>query len=349
MRQQQMTSLERVLTALDHREPDRVPFFLPVTLQGAREMGMTPRDYYSRVEHVVQAQLYLRDKYRHDNLDNFFYAALEVEAWGQEVVFYEEGPPNAGAAIIENSDQILKLEPPSVQGNPCLQRVLETTRQLKLQAGNEAPVMGVVVSPFSLPVLQMGFGPYLDLIYEQSSLFQRLMEVNEHFAVEWANAQLQAGATAICYFDPVSSPGIIPRELYLETGYPVASRTLARIQGPTATHFASGRCLELIPEVAATGTSVIGISAEEDLAVAKEKCRGRLTVLGNLNGLEMVRWDAGQASREVQRAMARGAPGGGFVLSDNHGEIPWQVSEEVLGAISDTVLNLGHYPLTLED
>lgn len=41
--------------------------------------------------------------------------------------------------------------------------------------------------------------------------------------------------------------------------------------------------------------------------------------------------------------------GGGFILSDNHGEIPWQVPDEVLMAISEAVHKWGRYPLTWID
>ncbi|MCI5160351.1 MAG: methylcobamide--CoM methyltransferase MtbA, partial [Candidatus Electrothrix sp. AUS1_2] len=82
-----------------------------------------------------------------------------------------------------------------------------------------------------------------------------------------------------------------------------------------------------------------------DLAELKRACRGRLTVLGNLNGIEMRRWTPQQAAEKVRKAIDQAGAGGGFILSDNHGEIPWQVGEEVLLAISDAVHTWGVYPL----
>jgi len=193
--------------------------------------------------------------------------------------------------------------------------------------------------------MQMGFEKYIELIYEQPALFERLMTINEEFCVEWANAQLAAGATAICYFDPVSSPTILPREKYRETGFRVAQRTIARIKGPTATHMASGRCLDIVDDVAATGTGIIGVSTLEDLSRIKAACRNKLTVLGNLNGIEMRRWTTTQAESAVKDAISRAGRGGGFILSDNHGEIPYQVPEQVLLAISEAVHKWGTYPL----
>ena len=340
-----MTSMQRVLTAMAQEEPDRVPLFLLTTMHGAKELGLTIRDYFSCAENVAEGQMRLLAKYRSDCLYTATYAAVELEAFGGETIFIDDGPPNAGSAVIHNSEDIDRLTPPRVADSPGLCRGLETIRLLKARVGDTVPIVGSVISPFSLPVMQMGFGPYIELIYQQPERFARLMAVNQAFCVEWANAQLAAGATAIGYADPLASTTNIPRERYLDTGYRVAVDTLRRINGPTAIHLASGRGLSLVEDIVATGAAAVGVSALEDLADWKAAVNGRLTVLGNLNGIEMRRWTAAQAESEVKRAIAKAGRGGGFVLADNHGEIPWQVPDEVLLAIREAVDRWGNYPL----
>jgi len=340
-----MTSLQRVLTTLGHKEPDRVPLFLLVTMHGARELGLSLQEYFSKAKHVVEGQLRMQAKYGHDCLYNFFYAPIEVEAWGGEVIFSDDGPANSGQPFIRRPKEIKNLEAPKIRDTACLIKVLRATEMLKAQIADEAPIIGVVMSPYSLPVMQMGFDAYLDLMYEQPELFERLMKVNEDFCVAWANVQLEAGATAICYFDPVSSTSITPKDLYLKTGFRIAQRTIARIKGPTATHLASGRCLPIVDDIAQTGTAVIGTSVQEDLTAMKAACERKLTILGNLNGIEMRRWTPEQAEEIVKEAIAKAGRGGGYILSDNHGEIPLQVPEEVLLAISEAVYKWGRYPL----
>lgn len=340
-----MTSLERVLTTLGHQEADRTPFFLLLTMHGAKELGLSIQEYFSNPEAVAEGQIRLREKFRHDCLYSFFYASVEVEAWGTEVIYRDDGPPNSGEPFIHKLQDIQTLEAPPVKHSPCLQKVLKATRLMKRRVQDDAPIIGVVMSPFSLPVMQMGFEKYLELIYTEPALFEQLMQINEEFCVEWGNAQLEAGATAICYFDPISSTSMIPRELYLRTGHQIAARTLSRIHGPSTIHMASGRTLPLIDDIASTGTAVLGCSCEENLREVKNRSRGKLTVLGNLNGIEMVRWTARESEYAVKHALAAAAPGGGFILSDTHGEIPFQVSDEVLLTISEAVHHWGTYPL----
>jgi uroporphyrinogen decarboxylase len=125
----------------------------------------------------------------------------------------------------------------------------------------------------------------------------------------------------------------------------VAQRTLQALHGPSATALASGRCAPILADIAATGTAALAVSGLEDLAALKAAARGCLTLLGNLNGIEMRRWTPPQAEATVKRAIAQAGPGGGFILCDNHGEIPWQVGDEVLQAISAAVRRWGRYPL----
>lgn len=340
-----MTSLQRVLTTLNHKEPDRVPFFHFLTMHGAKELGISLKEYFSKGENVAEGQIRMRDKYRHDCIINAFYAAIEVEAWGGEVIINDDGPANTGRPIISKFEDIKNIQPPEITDSPRLLEVLKATELMKSRVGDEAPIIGLVISPFSLPVMQMGFDKYIELIYERPDLHDTLMRKNEEFCVDWANAQLEASATAIGYFDPVSSPTITPRELYLKTGFEVAKRTIPRIKGPTATHLASGRCLEIIDDIAETGTIIVGTSTIEDLGEMKTACKGKLTILGNLNGIEMRRWTYDDTEKIVKDAISKAGPGGGFILADNHGEIPFQVPENVIMAISDAVHKWGRYPL----
>lgn len=340
-----MTSLERVLTTLGHQEPDRVPLFLLVTMHGARELGLSLRDYFSRAEYVAEGQLRMAHKYQNDCLYALFYAALEVEAWGGEVIFSDDGPANAGEPMIRKPEDMRTLKAPVVETSPILGRVLDAIRQMRARSADAMPIIGVVIAPFSLPVMQLGFEQYLTWMYEQPEVVKHLLQINAEFSVAWANAQLDAGATAICYFDPVASTTVVSREQYLDFDHRLSKDVIARIKGPVATHVASGRCMPLLDDFVQTGTLAVAVSIEEDLALMKQKVAGRVSLLGNLNGIEMRRWTEVEAEVAVKATLAAAGPGGGFILADNHGEIPFQVPETTLMAISEAVQRWGQYPL----
>jgi uroporphyrinogen decarboxylase len=59
----------------------------------------------------------------------------------------------------------------------------------------------------------------------------------------------------------------------------------------------------------------------------------------------MRNWTPEQAEFEVKQVLAAAARGGGFILCDGHGEIPWQVPEHVLDAVSAAALRWGSAPM----
>lgn len=339
-----MTSLERVLTTLGHQEPDRVPIFLLLTMHGARELQLPLREYLEDPESVAEGQRRLHGKFGHDCLVAAPFAAADIAAWGGEVVFRDDGPPNAGEPLITDVEDIRTLEPPVVAGNPVVARTLRTI-ELLAAGSHDVPIVGGVVSPFSLPIMQLGFEAYLRLMEERRDLFERLVALNEEYCVEVANAQLAAGATAVGYADPMSSETIVAPEVYRTTGARIAARTIARIHGGVAMNFASGRCLDIIAEIADTGAVAVQVGPEEDLAALKHAAAGRVALLGNLNNVTMRRWTTEETEAEVKRALAAAAPGGGFVLADCHGEIPFQVPDDVLHAVVEAAHRWGTYPL----
>ena len=340
-----MTSLDRVFTALGHKEPDRVPLILPLTLHGAKELGMGIREYYGRPEHVIQGQLALREKYGHDCLIASTYGAAEYEAFGGQAVFFDDGPPNAGDPVIKRREDIFSLRVPDIDANPILQGGLTLTRGLVEAARGEVPVMGVVVSPFSIPVMLMGFAAYLDLMHDDPEGFERLMQITRAFAERWANAQFAAGATAVTYYDPLSASDISSDELFERYGQPIARETLARFKGPGGLHFASGRARGRVDAYIATGAAALGVSCLDDLADLKRQCAGRVALMGNLNGLAMIRWTQAEATDAVRACIQQAAHGGGFALSDAHGEIPFYVPDDTIHAIIEATKQHGTYPL----
>ncbi|MBI4300550.1 MAG: methylcobamide--CoM methyltransferase MtbA, partial [Chloroflexi bacterium] len=207
------------------------------------------------------------------------------------------------------------------------------------------PIIGVVVAPFSLPIMLMGLERWITLLYEAPEKVHQLIAYLSRFCVRWANAQLDAGANVIAFFDPMASATMTTLDQFQAFDLSVARRCIGEIAGPCAYHFGSaraGRVLEMIPE---TGAAAVVVGGHDDLRSVKDLMRGRITVLGALNGIEMIRWTPAEAEATVKHCLAAAAPGGGYILTDEHGEIPFYVPDETLHAIVAAARRWGQYPL----
>lgn len=341
-----MTPMERIMTTAAFKEPDRVPFLLLLTTHGALELGLSIEEYFSSGKNVAEGQILMQKKYGHDCYSPTFYSALETEAWGGTVLYSDNGPPQAGEPIIQKAEDILTIVPPKIDKSMPLHKSLEAIELLKNKSMGEIPIIGLVISPFSIPIIQMGFDKYIELIYDNTDFFKKLMQKNLDFSAKWANAQLESGADFICYFDPVASSQISPISLYEKWGLNLEKDFIKAVNGPVVTHLASGKAESIINLISETGSIGVGISTYDDIGIIKESCKEKLVIIGNLNGVEMRRWSEEEAESIVKEVILKGGKGGGFILSDNHGEIPFQVPENVLLAISRAVHTWGYYPLT---
>lgn len=160
-----MSSMDHTLAALGHKEPDRVPVFLLLTMHDAKLLDMPLEKYLSNAEHIIKAQLEMRRLIGQDCLYALGCGAAEAEAFGGEMTFFEDGPPKAGRPIIQTAEDLEGLEGPDIDPSQYLLEALKTIKGLKEGKNGEVPVVGVVMSPFSLPVMQMSFSGYLDLIH----------------------------------------------------------------------------------------------------------------------------------------------------------------------------------------
>ncbi len=335
-----MTSAERVSAAMGFRRPDRVPFVLPAHMHAARRLGLGIRECLETPRHVVAAQLHLCEWLGNDVVSGAPPAAFEVEAWGGTIEFDEAGPPVAGPPPIQPRN-IPRLQPPRLEDSPRLLGSLEAIAELRARVGNTVPVVGAVVSPFSLPVLQLGFEAYLEVMLERPLDFERLMEVNAAYCREWARAQVRAGATTLTYADPVASTDVVPLETARQKALAVARQVLPDVGVPYIFSLASGRSLPLVDDLVELGATAVGVSAQENLGEAIARCRGRIGVVGNLNALAMCGWSIADAESAAINALWAAGTEGGWMLADNHGEIPFPVPDDVLSTIAETVKSYG--------
>jgi uroporphyrinogen decarboxylase len=341
---EKFSSMERILQTLSHKESDRVPYILSFTHHGAKLKNISIKNYFSNPQTVHDAQLKLWQKYGADAVIGVHSFAMEVEPWGGTMIYYTDGPPNSGKPPL-SIESIDTLDVPSIDDFPKFQNVLKTMKLLKESMTDKVPIVGGLISPFSLPIIQLGLNKYIDLLYSDPKKLENLLAINQEFCLEWANAQLEAGATFICYFDPMASTDMIPRKKYLETGYKVAEKILPQIKGPTVYHFTSARVLPILDEIQKLPCAVISASCLEDLSEMKEESSSKQSIIGNFDAIKFRVMKEEEIEEMVKDCILKGGNNGGYIFSDNHGELPWQISFKQIELLSKFIRKLGKYPL----
>jgi uroporphyrinogen decarboxylase len=331
------TPLERVGAVLQHKLPDCVPVFPVLLMQGAEEMGLDLQTYFSRGDYLAEGQLRLLDKFGHDCVFGFPHVVEDITAFGAEIVYYRNGPPSPGSMRIESYSDLDTLIVPDPYETPMLVETLKAIELLAREVGGTVPVIGACIAPFSLPSMLMGTEAWMELLFfEEESLRQDVMayflDITTKFCARWANAQLKAGANVVVLADGMASASVLNRQQFIDLALPVVKTIVPKING-TVIHEGVGNLnpmLDLLPD---TGVVGVMLTCDDDLAQAKTMVGDQVTLIGNLNNIELLRWTPEQMAAYAGAALKAAAPGGGFILGAQGPEIPLGVSDEVIHAM----------------
>lgn len=326
------SSVQRVVATLAYQQTDVPPMALSLALQTARVAGRPVPELLLDPAAFAAAQLQLHARWQHDIALSMRYAACEAEAFGAEIHFFADGPPNVGAPILRGPEGIAQLVPPDPRRSAPLRGTLEVIERMKAGLDGRALVAGVAVGPVSGPVMLLGMERWLELLLMEPDTAERLVAIYRAFALDWARAQLDHGADLVVWFEPLASSTLLPAAAVQRFVVP-ALRGVCGLGAPVVLHLASAPALSVLEAAVAAGVAVLSIGAGDDPAALCTAAHGRIALVGQLDGVSMPRWTPARTGAAVAEARQRFGAAGGLVLSDVHGEIPYQVDPSTIDAL----------------
>jgi uroporphyrinogen-III decarboxylase len=312
-----INGMERLVAAVKGNVSDRIPVFCNLIDQGARELGVTPREYFSSGELVAEGQLRMRRKYGYDNLWGLFYVGKEAELMGcRRIIFAEDGPPNVGEMVIRTYDDISRLQvPDDLATHPVFREPLNCLRILREEAGGKYPICVYLTASMSLPSILMGMDKWLELLLggPMDVRDELLQKCSDLFRKE-ITAYRTAGADILLYSNPFGSTDIVTPAMFRDLSLPWMERDLSAGGVEGVVYYCGGaRMNPVIDQVHRTlGISTYYLSPMDDIARGKAIIGGRALCAGVINDIMLIEWSREEIRREVRRMIEAGMPGGRF-------------------------------------
>ncbi len=315
-----ITGMERLQMVLRGERPDRVPVFCNLLDQGARELGMGMKEYYSRGENVAEGQLRMRDKYGYDGVMGMFYVGMEAELFGcRKIVYAEDGPPNVGQLVIQTQEDIELLEvPDDFNDLPRFRELTTCIRILKERLEGRYPVICEVTASFTLPALLMGISGWMELfLCGDAGVRSMLLEKCSLFCRRHIHALREAGADLIVYTNSVATANFITLPQFKALALPAILGDLQPVGTEGIVYFNGGGRINphLSILLEQTGLQAFYINPFDDITEAKTTLGGRALLVAAINDISLILWSEEDIKREVKRIMEAGKAGGGFVFS----------------------------------
>ncbi len=353
-RKSEMTSRQRVMAALNHQEPDRVPFVPFAMTFSARFAGIPFKSYVSDAAALAEAEVRTARAFGWDAAIVSTDVGAYASAFGADVHMPEDDVPRLmGPAIrLECArEDFEKLDDPeSYVDRGRVAEMVQAVGLIKKQVGDELAVIGWTEGPFQGTMLLFGADPRALFITKQDpGLLKEIIAWYGEFEFEVAKAMIDQGADIIGAGESVGY--FMSPETFLEYVYPFEKTTFKRITdygAPVLIHCCGyvPQCIKFAPEVNPGGA--IQFDYQVNLAKAKKQIGDSITIMGNLDCNRLLHLGSVKdVEKACRKAIEQAAAGGGYWLSGGC-EIPRDMPYENMRAMLSAIKEYGRYPLKRE-
>jgi uroporphyrinogen decarboxylase len=195
----------------------------------------------------------------------------------------------------------------------------EHTAAVRAQYPEHCLMYGTHIGPLTAAYMAMGFERFFVRIKTDPAFAHRLLENRTAWCIAQYQRAGELGAEVLVLGDDVAfrdGPMISPR-MYRDFVLPYHRRIAAAFDVPVIWH-SDGDIRSLLPMAVEAGfAGVHGLEPATgiDLAEVKREYGRDLTLVGNLDITALAGDDLDAVRREVDRCMAQGAPGGGYMFA----------------------------------
>jgi len=318
-----MNSMERVLTALSHKEPDRVPVYPILSGVTRKLVGATYKDWATNAEICSKALLKAAELYELDCIVSLIDLSVECDAWGQELIFHENDAahPHPDKLIIREIEDYAKIKKADYRNSERMMMHIDTCRRLVEQSKGERPVIAFVFGPLgTLSMLRNQQDLYMDLYDDPDAVKAAAREVNETLK-DYCSALMDVGVNAIMMDTLFASASIMSKQMWLEMEGDLV-RELADVMHarncPVMIHNCGMKIyfdaqIEMIKPCAISFLHVPDDCA--DYAECKEKYGKDITLIGCVPPPMVVTAADEEWEAECKKQIDIFAKGGGFILA----------------------------------
>ena len=340
-----MTSLERVLGALAGSPQPRPPFTLTLSLYGANLTGCPLQEYYRRPERYAEGQAAVVDLCGPDILFAPFVLTLEAEAFGSDLIFLPDYPPNVRKPSVRSADEFIALPLPDVDSHPSLAYLRESVRLLAAEHAGRTPICAIVTAAVDLPAMVMGIDQWIETLLSDPDRASRILEhAGRHF-VALANALLDDGASFIALPIMFSNPQVLFPRMITEVILPALARSFSQVKGPIVFHHGGNPMLPLLGEyLGLPNVAGYAVDHRDSLRDARHLLGSDRLLLGNLSGPTLSRMPIDLVLGTVDRILEDRRGDRRFIFASSGADIPISTPPELLRAIAGRITSFTSSP-----
>jgi len=319
-----MTSLERVASALQHKEADRVPTAPLVCGAARRVYGVTYEEWAQDGELQAKSMLQAQELIGFDGILTLVDLSVEAADLGQEMVFpVEDTPhPNYNNPFIKTPDDYLKIEPIDPTKGKRMKEMITYCDILMNERGSTVPMMGFVYGPLGILSMMRGAEKLFVDCMKHKEMVLKAEETITDVLVDYIKALCKTGVHAIVLDTLFASQTIMSKELWKAVEGPFTTRlaNAVRESGAMVIIHNCGKGIYFDVQIEAMNPVAISCAYVPDdcksWTEAKEKWGDKVTIVGYIEPARyLFLGTPEEVKQECKKEIGELAKGGGFILA----------------------------------
>ena len=328
-----MTGKERILARLAGQPTDSLPL-MPITMMYAADLaGVRYRDYVTDYRVLAEAQLKTAERFDFDYVSAISDPAREAADLGARIEWFDDQPPAIveSQARLSNKSDLRSLRLPDLTAGRMADRI-EAVRLLAQETGATRIVEGWVEGPCAMSADLRGMNTLMLDFSDDAEFIEELFEFVVRMEVEFARAQVTAGATLIGIGDAAAS--LVGPRLYSRFVLPYEIRLISEIHamGALVRLHICGNTRRIVKSMGETGADIVDLDFLTPLSEARAGMPAPRVLLGNLDPVRTLR-DGTPAGIEAALAEYYAQAGVDYIVGAGC-EVPRATPLENVGAMT---------------
>ncbi len=312
-----MTGRERVLAALEGRQPDHLPL-MPITMMfAADQCGVRYRDYVTDCRVLAEAQIHTAAKFGFDYVSVISDPAREAADLGAGIEWFDDQPPALveGQALLADKGTLRRLSLPNPRGGGRMLDRVKGVALLKIRAGREKLVEGWIEGPCAMGADLRGINTLMLDFADDPGFVRDLFEFCVEMELAFARAQVEAGADLIGVGDAAAS--LVGPRLYEESVWPYERKLIDGLHavGARVRLHICGKTRRLFQWMGRLDAEIVDLDWMAPLGEARREMGPAQVLLGNIDPVavlragtpELVRAAVGECHRQARARYIVGA------------------------------------------
>ena len=284
----EMSKKERVLAALNRQDVDRTPVANPTSVATVEMMDLVDAPFPEACRSAeLNAKLAATEisQFDFDSIAPYFSIIQESSAIGCEMQWEQKDnwPTVRMSNPIWKTASDVKV-PANFLDHPDVKVITDSIRILKKEFGDEVPIIGKTMGPWTLAYHVFGVETFLlgsvDNPDETAEALEKLCE----FTYLFGEAQIDAGADVLTVPDHATGD-LVSGQYYQKFLQDIHTEMAERFSVPLILHIC-GRTVDRMPFIAETGMHAFHFDSKNSPQEAMDAVGDKIALVGNINNPE---------------------------------------------------------------